>query len=71
MPDEPASNEMSLLELQARLRDLGYYDHGPSEGRPWPATIAALEKFQRDRGLQVTRHPDPATARALRDSVCF
>ena len=70
MPEEPASNEMSLLELQARLRDLGYYD-GPSEGRPWRATIMALEKFQSDRGLQVTRHPDPATTRALRDSVCF
>jgi peptidoglycan hydrolase-like protein with peptidoglycan-binding domain len=70
MPDEPASKEMSLLELQARLRDLGYYD-GPSEGRPWRATIIALETFQMDRGLQVTRHPDPITARALCDSVCF
>ena len=70
MSDEPSSNEMGLLELQSRLRELGYYD-GPAEGRPWRATIMALERFQRDRGLPVTLRPDPATARALRDSICF
>ena len=70
MSDEPASDEMSLLELQSRLRYLGYYD-GPLEDRPWRATIMALNKFQRDRGLQVTSRPDTATAHALRDSICF
>jgi len=70
MSGEPASDEMSFLELQSRLRDLGYYD-GPLEDPPWRATIMALNKFQRDRGLQVTSRPDIATARALRDSICF
>jgi peptidoglycan hydrolase-like protein with peptidoglycan-binding domain len=70
MGDEPAFNEMSLLELQSRLRDLGYYD-GPLEDHPWRATFMALTKFQRDRGLQVTSRPDSATARALRESICF
>ena len=70
MPDRPDSDEMSLLELRSRLRDLGYYD-GPVEERPWRATVAALERFQRDRGLPVTRRADPETAEALRDAVCF
>ena len=70
MPDEPDSNDMSFLELTNRLRDLGYYD-GPLEERPWPATIAALERFQRDRGLPVTRCADAATADALRTSICY
>jgi peptidoglycan hydrolase-like protein with peptidoglycan-binding domain len=61
---------MSFLEVQSRLRDLGYYD-GPLERPPWQATIAALERFQRDHGLQVTLCADPATAGALRDSYCF
>ena len=70
MTDLPDSNDMSFLELTSRLRDLGYYD-GPSEGPPWRATIAALERFQRDRGLPITRSPDAATADALRNSICF
>ena len=70
MRDEPGSDEMSFHELQSRLRDLGYYD-GPAEGRPWRATIIGLERFQRDRGLPITLRADFATARALRDSICF
>jgi peptidoglycan hydrolase-like protein with peptidoglycan-binding domain len=61
---------MSVLELTNRLRDLGYYD-GPSEERPSPATIAALEKFQRDHGLAITRCADAVTADALRTSICY
>lgn len=70
MDEEPASDEMSLAELQSRLRDLGYYD-GPAEGRPWIATIKALEKFQNDNGLPVTSRPDSATAARLRESICY
>jgi hypothetical protein len=33
--------------------------------------ICALEKFQRDHGLQVALRPDRTTASALRDSICF
>jgi peptidoglycan hydrolase-like protein with peptidoglycan-binding domain len=61
---------MSFLELTNRLRDLGYYD-GPFEERPWPATIAALERFQKDHGLPITSQPDPATADALRTTICY
>jgi hypothetical protein len=64
------STEMSVLELTNRLRDLGYYD-GQFEERPWPATIAALERFQRDRGLAITRCADVETADALRKSICY
>jgi hypothetical protein len=32
---------------------------------PRRATLAALERFQRERGLQVTRRADPVTASAL------
>jgi len=70
MPDLLGSNEMSVLELTNRLRDLGYYD-GPAEGRPWRTTTGALERFQRSHGLRITGLPDPETARALRDAVCF
>jgi hypothetical protein len=61
------SNEMSFSDIQCRLRDLGYYED-LGEG-PRRATLAALERFQRERGLQVTRRADPMTASALRDSA--
>jgi peptidoglycan hydrolase-like protein with peptidoglycan-binding domain len=61
---------MSVLELTNRLRDLGYYD-GPPEQPPWPATVAALEKFQRDHGLAITRCADAVTAAALRNAYCY
>ena len=70
MPDSSDSNEMSFLELTNRLRDLGYYD-GPFEEHPWPATIAALERFQRDHGLAITRCADAVTADALRNTICY
>jgi peptidoglycan hydrolase-like protein with peptidoglycan-binding domain len=60
------TNEMSFSDVQARLRELGYYEDLLGEG-PRRATLAALEKFQRERGLQVTRRADPMTASALRD----
>ena len=69
MPNE-IDVQMTFVEITNRLRDLGYYD-GPLEERPWPATTAALEKFQRDHGLPVTRLGDAATADALRTSYCY
>ena len=70
MPDLLDSKEISLLELTNRLRDLGYYD-GPLEESPWLATIAALERFQRDHELTITRCTDAATANALRNAICY
>ena len=57
-------------EVEGRLRDLGYYD-GPRESSPWRETLAALTRFQRDRGLAVTGCPDAATMAALRESYCY
>jgi peptidoglycan hydrolase-like protein with peptidoglycan-binding domain len=62
------SSEMSFSDIQGRLRELGYYEDLLGEG-PRRATLAALERFQRERGLQVTRRADPMTASALRDSA--
>jgi len=65
MRERRDANEMSFSDIQCRLRDLGYYEDLLGEG-PRRATLAALERFQRDRGLQITRRADPSTARALR-----
>src|SRR6476646_8429224 len=62
------SNEMSFSDVQCRLRELGYYEDLLGEG-PRRATLAALERFQRERGLEVTRRADPRTASALRHSA--
>lgn len=58
---------MSGEELQTRLHDLRYYD-GPIDGKPWQKTYQALTRFQQDRGLKMTGHPDAETVRALRAS---
>ena len=62
------SHEMTFSDVQCRLRELGYYEDLLGEG-PRRATLAALERFQREHGLQVTRRADPITARALRGSA--
>jgi localization factor PodJL len=51
--------------VQARLRNLGY-DPGPTEGRLGPETAAAIEAFQRDRGIAPTGEIDEALLSALR-----
>jgi hypothetical protein len=58
---------MSTEELQTLLRDLGYYD-GQIDGKPWQKTYLALKRFQQDRDLKVTGHPDADTVLALRAS---
>jgi hypothetical protein len=62
------SSEMTFSDVQCRLRELGYYEDLLGEG-PRRATLAALERFQREHGLQVTRRADPITASALRGSA--
>ena len=65
-----ATGVVSAAELQSRLRDLGYYD-GPPEAEPWPKTIDALRRFQRDNGLPITGCADAATMIALREAYCY
>lgn len=50
--------------IQARLANLGYYG-GKVHGDLDAATIAAIEHFQRDHGLEATGQPDDATTKAL------
>jgi N-acetylmuramoyl-L-alanine amidase len=50
--------------LQARLKNLGYYQGEPS-GELDEATQEALSQFQEDAGLEVTGQPDEDTRRAL------
>jgi peptidoglycan hydrolase-like protein with peptidoglycan-binding domain len=66
MLERRESKEMSFSDVQSRLRELGYYEDLLGEG-PRRATLAALERFQREHGLAVTRRADPLTANALRD----
>jgi murein L,D-transpeptidase YcbB/YkuD len=65
-----AKGEVSPLELQSRLRDLGYYD-GPNEAQPWQETLRALRKFQTDHGLPATGCADPDTMALLHESYCY
>lgn len=62
--------DATALAVQEGLTSLGY-DPGPTDGKPGPATIAAVEAYQRDQKLpvdgQVTRelseHIDKTVAR--------
>jgi peptidoglycan hydrolase-like protein with peptidoglycan-binding domain len=49
---------------QQRLKDRGYYQ-GPLDGVIGPGTQAALQAYQRDRGLRVTGVVDSQTLRSL------
>jgi len=51
--------------LQTRLREHGY-SPGPIDGAVGPKTRAALQAFQRGRGLAATGEADAATVTALR-----
>jgi peptidoglycan hydrolase-like protein with peptidoglycan-binding domain len=53
-----------VREVQSRLQQFGFY-RGPVDGAWGPDTQAALERFQRVRGLDVTGQPTPATLTAL------
>ncbi|PRP90834.1 putative peptidoglycan binding domain protein [Enhygromyxa salina] len=52
--------------VQSRLRGLGFY-FGEVDGELGPKTRAALERFQKARGLERSGEADDATASALRD----
>lgn len=60
-----APDREAIAELQAALNELGY-DAGPADGLAGPRTAAAIEAWQRDRGLSVTGAADAATLAALR-----
>jgi len=55
---------MTISDVQARLRTLGYYT-GDVDGRRGPLTVTALRRFQRTHNLPVTGEPDIDTLRLL------
>ncbi len=59
-----AQPSATVRDAQQRLSALGYYA-GPIDGLWGPDTQAAVERFQRDRGLQVTGDLNQVTASAL------
>ena len=55
----------AVRDTQQRLSELGFYD-GAVDGVWGPETRAAVERFQRNRGLAVTGDLSPRTTAALR-----
>jgi peptidoglycan hydrolase-like protein with peptidoglycan-binding domain len=56
--------DATALAVQEGLTSLGY-DPGPTDGKPGPATIAAVEAYQRDHQLPV----DGQVTRALSEHI--
>jgi peptidoglycan hydrolase-like protein with peptidoglycan-binding domain len=55
-----ALNAEAVRTIQGRLKQLGLYS-GDADGIWGDSTQAALERFQRDRGLQASGHLNPNT----------
>lgn len=62
---QASPDTMTVAEAQFALDQQGYQP-GPMDGIMGQRTVAALERFQRERTLPVTGRLDPATVRALR-----
>jgi len=58
------TGELSMAGVQQALQDQGYFN-GDVDGLFGPATGAAIEAYQSDKGLAVTGIPDAQTLRAL------
>lgn len=58
------SDPAAVARVQRRLEDLGLY-RGAADGRWGPKTRDALQRFQRDRGLEATGDPTEPTLSAL------
>jgi peptidoglycan hydrolase-like protein with peptidoglycan-binding domain len=55
-----ALNAEAVRSIQSRLKQFGFYA-GEADGIWGDSTQAALERFQRDRGLQVSGSLNPNT----------
>jgi peptidoglycan hydrolase-like protein with peptidoglycan-binding domain len=60
-----AQPSAEVRDAQQRLRAFGFYE-AEIDGLWGPATQAAVERYQRERGLEVTAKLDTSTLRALR-----
>ncbi len=66
---EPGASALSrdtILQVQKRLHDLGFYVRDNIDGRWGPHTAEALRNFQRTQGLKPTGQLDSSTMTALR-----
>jgi peptidoglycan hydrolase-like protein with peptidoglycan-binding domain len=61
----PALAPDTIKQVQARLRDDGYYKQGPVDGLWGDGTQSAVRNFQRDHSLSTTGRLDVATLEAL------
>jgi peptidoglycan hydrolase-like protein with peptidoglycan-binding domain len=61
---DPPALIAGLASIQRRLAELGY-DPGPADGRAGPRTRAAIQAFQRARGLPADGKPGPVLQTAL------
>jgi hypothetical protein len=59
------SNGSEVVQLQQRLRELGYFDYPDNTGYFGAETARALAEFQAQRGLAVTGIADRGTVAAL------
>jgi surface antigen len=55
----------TVFKVQQKLHDQGFYVRDNIDGRWGPKTSAAVQNFQRAKGLQATGQLDPATLAAL------
>jgi peptidoglycan hydrolase-like protein with peptidoglycan-binding domain len=65
--EAPPQPSAEVRDAQQRLHTLGFYDHA-TDGLWGPDTRAAVERFQRSRGLAVTGRLDNATLSAIRSA---
>ena len=61
----PTVSSDTIIQVQQRLRDLGFYVRDNIDGQWGPHTSAALRNFQRSKGLNPTGQLDLGTLAAL------
>ncbi len=60
----PRAKRSQTHRIQKSLKDMGY-DPGPVDGIMGKKTRAAIQQFQRDKGLPAHGEPDDATLKAM------
>jgi hypothetical protein len=61
---QSSETQQAVMDVQGKLQDQGYFD-GDVNGNWGPASIAALQLYQQDHGLQPSGAMDQDTAASL------